>query len=197
MQTNKNFTIELKASTIEAFLLFAASKDFRYYLNSVALARGSIVATNGHKMLSAKVADLAKVDCEVVICRDILDSAIKTIRKTDRKKQNLKIEHFSGNVFVTTASGATFQKPAINARYPDFERVIPKNASANYTGKLPTFNAQHLLDVENAAQVIGKRRYNQIELTDEFNSALFNIENDAEKESQLTEIKAVIMPIRI
>lgn len=115
----------IRIAVLKAALLHAGKKDVRYYLNGVLIDRqtGHVVATDGHRMLVAKLADGAweKGD-SYIVPRETLEAAVKlhakyeTIEILDVDTANLTVGHIPCK--------------AIDGRFPEWRRVVPNESKA-------------------------------------------------------------------
>ncbi len=130
-QGNASFEITQKAfKTLLQRTQFAmAHHDVRYYLNGMLLeiSSGSIrvVATDGHRLAANTLSTSTKTDHKIqnIIPRKAVLELIRLLGDTD---QPLQVQ--IGNNFIRAISDQfTFTSKLIEGRFPDYERVIPKN----------------------------------------------------------------------
>jgi DNA polymerase-3 subunit beta len=116
-----------------------AVHDIRYYLNGILfVAEGralTLVATDGHRLALAQAqleADIPKQ--EVILPR-------KTVLELQRllRDEDAAIEmRFAGNQAKFAFSGMEFVTKLVEGKFPDYNRVIPKNhKNAIVTGRAP------------------------------------------------------------
>jgi DNA polymerase-3 subunit beta len=116
-----------------------AVHDIRYYLNGILfVAEGktlTLVATDGHRLALAQAtlsADIPKQ--EVILPR-------KTVLELQRllRDEDTPIEmRFAGNQAKFAFSGMEFVTKLVEGKFPDYNRVIPKNhKNAIVTGRVP------------------------------------------------------------
>jgi len=116
-----------------------AVHDIRYYLNGILfVAEGktlTLVATDGHRLALAQAqleADIPKQ--EVILPR-------KTVLELQRllREEDTPIEmRFAGNQAKFAFSGMEFVTKLVEGKFPDYNRVIPKNhKNAIVTGRVP------------------------------------------------------------
>ena len=105
-----------------------AVHDIRYYLNGILfVAEGkslTLVATDGHRLALA----LATLDAEIPKQEVILPR--KTVLELQRllKDEDTPIEmRFAGNQAKFSFSGMEFVTKLVEGKFPDYNRVIPKN----------------------------------------------------------------------
>jgi len=117
-----------------------AVHDIRYYLNGILfIAEGktlTLVATDGHRLGLAQATLEADVPSkqEVILPR-------KTVLELQRllKDEDTPIEmRFAGNQARFAFSGMEFVTKLVEGKFPDYNRVIPKNHRNSVTlGRLP------------------------------------------------------------
>lgn len=116
-----------------------AVHDIRYYLNGILfVAEGkqlTLVATDGHRLaLASATLDVEMPRQEVILPR-------KTVLELQRllKDEDTPIEmRFAGNQAKFTFSGMEFVTKLVEGKFPDYNRVIPKNHRNSVTlGRAP------------------------------------------------------------
>ena len=116
-----------------------AVHDIRYYLNGILfVAEGkslTLVATDGHRLALAQ----ATLDVEIPKQEVILPR--KTVLELQRllKDEDTAIEmRFAGNQAMFSFSGMEFVTKLVEGKFPDYNRVIPKNHKNHVTlGRAP------------------------------------------------------------
>lgn len=116
-----------------------AVHDIRYYLNGILfIAEGkslTLVATDGHRLALAQ----AQLDVEIPKQEVILPR--KTVLELQRllKEEDTPIEmRFAGNQAKFAFSGMEFVTKLVEGKFPDYNRVIPKNHKNHVTlGRAP------------------------------------------------------------
>src|ERR1700754_4083500 len=120
-----------------------AVHDIRYYLNGILfVAEGkslTLVATDGHRLA------LAQATLEVDIPRQEVILPRKTVLELQRllKDEDTPIEmRFAGNQAKFSFSGMEFVTKLVEGKFPDYNRVIPKNHKNAVTlGRVPLLNS--------------------------------------------------------
>jgi hypothetical protein len=143
--------ISLRTSTLRAALLCSAKKDIRYYLQGVCISINHpevamIYGTNGH-ILFAGQSPMEVIEApqaygfEIIVPGDV-------IKALDKKSDFVILETIDGgakNYYVL--GNSRFQ--AIDARFPDVSRVIPKrDAFSEQT--IAYFNPEYLCTANEA-----------------------------------------------
>jgi DNA polymerase-3 subunit beta len=117
-------------SLIERTAFSMAQQDVRYYLNGLMLEPvGGIlraVATDGHRLamceLSADIKDAT--DQQVIVPRKGVQELHRLLEERDSLVQ---VEIGTNHIRITT-DDLRFTSKLIDGRFPDYQRVIPKNA---------------------------------------------------------------------
>ncbi|PPE67396.1 DNA polymerase III subunit beta [Caldimonas caldifontis] len=111
-----------------------AVHDIRYYLNGILfVAEGkqlTLVATDGHRLA------LASATLEVEMPRQEVILPRKTVLELQRllKDEDTPIEmRFAGNQAKFSFSGMEFVTKLVEGKFPDYNRVIPKNHKNSVT----------------------------------------------------------------
>lgn len=129
---------QLKAATYSM-----GKDDIRYYLNGVLFVvnehgQAALVSTDGHRMFIGKLSD----DCGLEPIQIIIpDTAVREALKQTGKMMSLTL----GAGAQLPALGAVSFTP-IDAKYPDFTRVIP----AKLSGEKALYNPHYLSDAQTA-----------------------------------------------
>lgn len=116
-----------------------AVHDIRYYLNGILfVAEGktlTLVATDGHRL------GLAQAQLETEMPKQEVILPRKTVLELQRllKDEDTPIEmRFAGNQAKFTFSGMEFVTKLVEGKFPDYNRVIPKNhKNAVVLGRVP------------------------------------------------------------
>jgi DNA polymerase-3 subunit beta len=120
-----------------------AVHDIRYYLNGILfVAEGkslTLVATDGHRLA------LAQSNLDVEIPKQEVILPRKTVLELQRllKDEDTPIEmRFAGNQAKFSFSGMEFVSKLVEGKFPDYNRVIPKNHKNHVTlGRAPLLSS--------------------------------------------------------
>lgn len=152
------FNVEIPVGAFKAVALAAAQQDVRYYLNGMLIEQAKdglyLVATDGHRMHAMRVRqDTAlPVGAQVVVPND----AIAKI-KPNRHMATLAVELADDLRSGTLAYfGDRFTWAAGDGRYPDWRRVLPREATSDGVGA--SLNPDYLADVAKAAVLLGSKK---------------------------------------
>lgn len=154
---------ELPVNALAAALICAGDQDVRYYLNGVYLdfPNGRIVATDGHRLFCGAI---TPADCEpAIVPRKLVEQVLKAHKsqgKRDRERFNtlaVSVGEAIGEqgdklrslTLAHPAVGFTGTGISIDATFPDYERVIPREDSeaVNTCGN---YDLQYLADAGKA-----------------------------------------------
>ncbi|MCF6337712.1 MAG: DNA polymerase III subunit beta [Gammaproteobacteria bacterium] len=115
---------------IEKTSFAMAQQDVRYYLNGLLLEISSgmvrAVATDGHRLaMSTHACDVKPSDTlQIIMPRKGVTELVKLLEDTD---QLVQIQ-VSANHIKVKLNDFVFTSKLIDGRFPDYERVIPKNS---------------------------------------------------------------------
>lgn len=177
--------MKLKISKImlESTHIFRAKADIRYYLNGVCfMPGGKLAATDGRRMFIGSHEN------------DLAENVIVSVEKSPVKKYDHAIcDTETGLVEFFDDSDARVGVALcqlIDGRYPDVERVIPKEQSAcDRIG----FNAGYLADVEKCAKLFNPKWQSVVfELNGNTNAAVATVKSPTGETA-----KIIVMPMRI
>lgn len=168
---------------LESSRIFCAKEDIRYYLNSVCfMPGGKLAATDGHRLF------MGQHDNEIA------ENAIVSIEKAPHKRYSYAVcdtdigivEFF--NDYDARVGVALCQ--LIDGRYPDVDRVTPKETNAvDRIG----FNAGYLADVEKCAKLFNPKWPGvTFELNGNTNAAVATVKSPTGETA-----KILVMPMRI
>ena len=177
--------MELKISKImlEASHLFRAKADIRYYLNGVCfMPGGKLSATDGCRLFMGSHEN------------ELNENVIVSIEKSPVKKYDHAIcdtetglvEFFDS---LEQRVGVALCQ-LVDGRYPDVERVIPKETNAV---ERIAFNAGYLADVEKCAKLFNPKYQSVVfELNGNTNAAVATVKSPTGEAA-----KIFVMPMRI
>lgn len=159
-------TTLIHKAVLKAALTHAGKLDVRYYLNGVYIDRtsGHVVATDGHRMLIAKLpADSWQSGESFIVPRDQIEAALKlTAREVtliaidwlceeptpDPTREGVTIKH------CPTLSVQGIMCKPIDGRYPEWRRVCPTKPD----GQIARFNPEYLLAAYKALATIAEAK---------------------------------------
>lgn len=176
--------LKISKLLLEGALMFQAKQDIRYYLNGICfMPDGRIAATDGHRAMIASKHE-----------NKITDNVIVSVSKSPTKRYDYavldtktKMVTYHDDTELMVGAGICNM---IDGRFPDVDRVIPKQTS-------PTeqigFNAKYLADVEKLAKLFNPKYESvRFELNGNTNAAVANISAPTGETA-----KVIVMPMRI
>src|SRR6188508_2369929 len=109
-----------------------AVHDIRYYLNGILfVAEGknlTLVATDGHRLALAQATLDAEIPKQEVILPRKTVLELQRLLRDDREGDEGRIDmRFAGNQAKFSFSGMEFVTKLVEGKFPDYNRVIPKN----------------------------------------------------------------------
>lgn len=171
---------------IERTAFSMAQQDVRYYLNGLMLepAKGILraVATDGHRLAMCEIeADTGDSDGEqVIVPRKGVQELHRLLEDSD---EPVRIEIGSNHIRITTGE-LRFTSKLIDGRFPDYTRVIPKNAD-----KQLLVNRDLLRQALTRTSILSNEKYRGIRLDVSENNIKIQAHNP-EQEEAVEEIDA-------
>ena len=134
----------MDSNILHAMATLAAKKDIRYYLNGILVEWNAtttrIVATDGHKMGIYNLPDQDNPNSgSVIIPIDALTGL----------KGDVIVDW---NTLTTSDSVKTFAP--IDAKYPDYRRVVPSGKADGIAGQ---FNVDYMAQFQKVAKMLGNK----------------------------------------
>ena len=176
--------LKISKLLLEGALMFQAKQDIRYYLNGICfMPDGRVAATDGHRAMIASKHE-----------NKITDNVIVSVSKSPTKRYDYavldtktKMVTYHDDTELMVGAGICNM---IDGRFPDVDRVIPKQTS-------PTeqigFNAKYLADVEKLAKLFNPKYESvRFELNGNTSAAVTNISAPTGENA-----KVIVMPMRI
>lgn len=150
--------VELPVGAFKAVALAAGQQDIRYYLNGMLLEQAKdglyLVATDGHRMhaMRARQDTPLPVGAQVIIPNDAI-AKIKPSRYMPTMSVEVADDLRTG---VLAFFGDRFEWVACDGQYPDWRRVLPREATIDGVGA--SLNTDYLADVAKAAALMGSKK---------------------------------------
>ncbi|WP_156350575.1 MULTISPECIES: hypothetical protein [Achromobacter] len=151
-------TVEIPVGAFKAVALAAGQQDIRYYLNGMLLEQAKdglyLVATDGHRMHAMRVRQDTSlpVGAQVIIPNETI-AKIKPSRHMATVVVEVADDLRSG---CLAYFGDAFSFTAEDGRYPDWRRVLPREATIDGIGA--SLNTDYLADVAKAAVLMGGKK---------------------------------------
>jgi DNA polymerase-3 subunit beta len=165
---------------IEATGFAMAQQDVRYYLNGLMLETGEsllrAVATDGHRLaLCVLATDVGESDSQQVIMpRKGVQELQRLLENTDTE---LDIEIGSNHIRITT-SELRFTSKLIDGRFPDYQRVIPKDLDKHLV-----LNRESLRQALTRTSILSNEKYRGIRLDISKNNVKIQAHNPDQEEA--------------
>ena len=176
--------LKISKLLLEGALMFQAKNEARYYLNGICfMPDGRIASTDGHRAFIGG-------NHENKLEENVIVSVSKSpTKRYDYAVLDTKTKMVTYHDVFDVLVGAGICS-LIDGRFPDIDRVIPKQTSpAEQIG----FNAKYLADVEKLAKLFNpKYEAVRFELNGNTNAAVANISAPTGETA-----KIVVMPMRI
>ena len=172
---------------IERTSFAMAQQDVRYYLNGLMLEPGAgvlrAVATDGHRLALCELqADVGEeVEQQVIVPRKGVQELHRLLDEADSPAQ---IEIGTNHIRITTDQ-LRFTSKLIDGRFPDYQRVIPKNAD-----KRLTIKRELLRQALTRTSILSNEKYRGIRLDISKNNIKIQAHNP-EQEEAVEEIDAI------
>lgn len=155
----KCISTTLPANLLAAARLVAPRNEVRYYLNGaqieVVQGQGTIVATDGHMLFAGRFfADPDTTDFSVIVPRDVLPGT--TLRELRRHNKTIpylfELRGEKARVCTLWRGDTGTAAREIEARYPDWRAVFPKEATGD---EVAYFNPLYMAMLERISRVMG------------------------------------------
>ena len=176
--------LKINKLLLESALIFQARNDVRYYLNGICfMPDGRIASTDGHRaMIASKHENKLKDNVIVSVSKSPTKRYAYALLDT---KTGIATYHDEHEIMV--GAGICSE---INGRFPDIDRVIPKETKA---AEEIGFNAGYLVDVEKVAKLFNPKFSGvKFELNGNTNAAVCCISAPSGETA-----KIVVMPMRL
>jgi len=165
---------------IERTAFAMAQQDVRYYLNGLMLepVSGTLraVATDGHRLAMCELmADVGEgVDQQVIVPRKGIQELQRLL---EQKDTDVQVEIGSNHIRITTDE-LRFTSKLIDGRFPDYQRVMPKNAD-----KRLLINRDLLRQALTRTSILSNEKYRGIRLDLSENNIKIQSHNQDQEEA--------------
>jgi len=163
-----------------------AQQDVRYYLNGLMLEPGNkllrAVATDGHRLAMCTVAaDTGPAaDQQVIVPR----KGVQELHRLLEESEEAVVLEISSNHLRITTGDLRFTSKLIDGRFPDYQRVIPKNVD-----KSLRVDREQLRQALTRTSILSNEKYRGIRLDISKNNIKIQAHNP-EQEEAVEEIEA-------
>jgi DNA polymerase III subunit beta len=172
-----------------------AQQDVRYYLNGLLLhVQGSLlrtVATDGHRLATCEIASELHGDAtrQVIIPRKAVQELQRLLADSD---QEVEVE-LSANHIRVNVPELQFTSKLIDGRYPDYERVLPRESTTSVCVDRQIFR-QALI----RAAILSSEKYRGVRLSlDDAGMKLQAHNPDQEEAEEFVEVSYQGSPLEI
>ncbi len=145
--------IEVPIRLLNAAQYCAAKDDTRFYLNGVAISKGHIVSTDGHRGFACKLDTIPEDLKEFVIPINAIKFFLKKVPAKQRKATCLITFDFE-----TTKGEIQFNESLETftgfVKFAPWQRAIP-NKHIDYRGIMPQFQWAYLVDMQKVQRALG------------------------------------------
>jgi DNA polymerase-3 subunit beta len=188
IKSARKFSLQESAlhGLIERTAFAMAQQDVRYYLNGLMLESVSgtlrAVATDGHRLAMCELmADVGEgVDQQVIVPRKGIQELQRLL---EQKDADVQVEIGSNHIRIITDE-LRFTSKLIDGRFPDYQRVMPKNAD-----KRLLINRDLLRQALTRTSILSNEKYRGIRLELSENNIKIQAHNP-EQEEAVEEIDA-------
>lgn len=177
-------TVTVDVGVLRGMLLAIPKKDARFYLVGLHIDfdRRNLVATDGARMIVYRADDIRGTGA-VTVPRDVIVSA----GKAAGKRAKVEISWDGGTVINAAAGGVSIAGTAIDGRYPEYLRVIPREPSGEFGFVCPQLAAE-MVDAFRAAGM-GADAYLRVKYNGASGAAVY-------ASNQVPNMLGIIMPLR-
>ena len=188
IKSARKFSIQEKAlhGLIERTAFAMAQQDVRYYLNGLMLepVNGMLraVATDGHRLAMCELmADVGEgVEQQVIVPRKGVQELQRLL---EHKDLDIQVEIGSNHIRITTDE-LRFTSKLIDGSFPDYQRVMPKNAD-----KRLMINRDLLRQALTRTSILSNEKYRGIRMDISENNIKIQAHNP-DKEEAVEEVDA-------
>lgn len=148
--------IKIPIQLLEAATISVAKNDIRTYLNGVAINRGHVVSTDGHRVFACKIDNLDK-DFEVIIPTETVKAFIKKVPVKNRSGFCLLEWNSADKQGELSVSSLKIRELfiGIDGKFPDWRRIIPSKSQCAYSGPQIQFNWEYIVDSYKFFKILG------------------------------------------
>jgi len=182
---NADESLELPQSTLQRLLdkthFSMAQQDVRYYLNGLLLETGGdqlrAVATDGHRLALCQIAldaDKKMPEKQVIVPR----KGVLELQRLMSGEGNLTLELGSNHIRIQL-EGIRFTSKLIDGRFPEYDRVIPKDTSNELTA-----DRVLLKDALQRTSILSNEKYRGIRLIIREGTILLQAHNPEQEEAE-------------
>ena len=162
-----------------------AQQDVRVFLNGMLLEVGDgrlkAVATDGHRLAMASQACETNADSGVIKQAIVPRKAVvEMARLLDEEDETLSLQLGSNHLKVTKG-GITLTTKLVDGQFPDYEKVVPKDASRVLSGDRDTLKQGF-----QRASILSNEKYRGVRLAISPDSLMIQANNPEQEEAEET-----------
>lgn len=170
-------------SLIDKTQFAMAQQDVRYYLNGMLFELDNeqilTVATDGHRLA------LSKLKLETSITDDLVQAIVPRKGVTEAAKllsssESLCKVEFNTNHIRITLGQYVFTSKLVDGRFPDYEKVLPKNAE-----RLLMTNREKIKDAFSRASILCNEKFRGVRLNLNENKLIIHANNPEQEEAEI------------
>ena len=170
---------------IEQVSFAMAHQDVRVFLNGMLLEVGGdilkAVATDGHRLAMASQTCETNADSGVIKQAIVPRKAVMEMaRLLDEEDETLSI-HLGGSHLKLTKGGITLTTKLVDGQFPDYEKVVPKDASRVLDGDRNTLKQGF-----QRASILSNEKYRGVRLAISPDSLMIQANNPEQEEAEET-----------
>ena len=190
----ENIEIEIPMQLLDAATITAAVKDIRFYLNAIAIDKGHIVSTDGHRGFACELENVDKELAQIIIPTESVKFFLKKIPAKNRKGHCRLIFDPKSREGELRFDALNVKESFIgcDGKYPDWQRIFPRTVDSEYKGLYPQFNWSYMADFQKIQKALGgKGLLALLHPTAANTAALVTFDS-----TDFDHAKGVIMPLR-
>lgn len=190
----ENIEIEIPMQVLDAATFCAAKNDVRFYLCGVAIDKGHIVSTDGHRGFACALENVSKELPQIIIPTESVNYFLKKLPAKNRKGDCRLIFNPRTREGELRFDPLTVKESFVghDAKYPDWQRIFPRAVEPEYNGIYPQFNWSYVQDFQKVQKALGgKGLLALLHPTGANSAALVTF-----KKTNFDHAKGVVMPLR-
>ncbi|WP_347460965.1 hypothetical protein ABEF79_05895 [Acinetobacter sp. ANC 7454] len=190
----ENIELEIPMQLLAAAAICAAVNDVRFYLCGIAIDKGHIVSTDGHRGFACEIEGVSADLPQIIIPTESVNFFLKKLPAKNRKA-NCRLIFNPRTREGELRFDALIVKESFvghDAKYPDRQRIFPRAVEPEYKGIYPQFNWAYMYDFQKVQKALGgKGLLTLLHPTGANSAALVTFDN-----TNFDHAKGVIMPLR-
>ncbi len=160
-----------------------AQQDVRYYLNGMLFELDGdeflTVATDGHRLALSKIVLDQKVTDDIVQVIVPRKGVLEAVKLLSISEENCTLELNTNHIRIRLGQ-YVFTSKLIDGRFPDYEKVLPKNAD-----RILISNRHSIKDAFSRASILCNEKFRGVRLTINENRLVINANNPEQEEAEI------------